>query len=263
LNQKLIVSVSGKGGSGKTTVAALMLKHLIESGNRTILVIDADPATNLPDVLGVKTGKTVGTVEDELRSKLEKSEIPPTVTKKEVLEGQIHSILVETQGFDLLAMGRSEGEGCYCSVNYLLTSIIDSISKNYDLTIMDMEAGLEHVSRRTDRDVDIMLIVTDPSRMGLQTASRIRELASEVHIGFKKMYLIGNQFPPEAEGELRARAAEIGLELAGVIPRDDKVSAFNVAGKPLLDLPADSSAFAAIREITERIGLAADLAHQT
>lgn len=261
MNQKLVLSVSGKGGSGKTTVAALMLKHLIESGNRTILVIDADPATNLPDVLGVKTDKTVGMVEDELRNKLEKSEIPPTVTKKELLEGQIHSILAETQGFDLLAMGRSEGEGCYCSVNYLLTSIIDSISKNYDLTLMDMEAGLEHVSRRTDRDVDIMVIVTDPSKMGLQTASRIRELADEVHIGFKKMYLIGNQFPPEAEGELRARAAEIGLELAGVVPRDDKVSAFNVAGKPLLDLPADSPAFTAICEINERIGLVGDRKH--
>lgn len=261
MNQKLVLSISGKGGSGKTTVAALMVKHLVETGNRTILVIDADPATNLPDVLGVKADKTVGMVEDDLRNKLGKSEIPPTVTKKELLEGQIHSILVETQAFDLLAMGRSEGEGCYCSVNYLLTSIIDSISKNYDLTIMDMEAGLEHVSRRTDRDVDIMLIVTDPSRMGLQTASRIGELAGEVHIGFKKMYLIGNQFPPEAEEELKAKAAEIGLELAGVIPRDDKVSAFNVAGKPLLDLPADSPAFTAIREITERIGLVADLKH--
>ncbi|MEM4251315.1 MAG: AAA family ATPase [Candidatus Bathyarchaeia archaeon] len=255
MNEKLVVSVSGKGGSGKTTVTALMLKHLIESGNIKILVIDADPATNLPDVLGITVKKTVGMVEDELRRKLERSEIPPTVTKKELLEGQIHSILVEAEGFDLLAMGRSEGEGCYCSVNYLLTSIIDSISRSYDLTLMDMEAGLEHVSRRTDRDVDVMLIVTDPSRMGFQTALRIRDLADEVHIGFKKVCLIGNQFPVEAEEKLRAKAAEVGLEFAGLIPRDDNVSSFNIAGKPLLDLPGDSPAFVAARKIARQIGL--------
>ncbi|MEM3596358.1 MAG: AAA family ATPase, partial [Candidatus Bathyarchaeia archaeon] len=159
--QKIVISVSGKGGTGKTTITALILKSLIERGSKSILAVDADPATNLPDVLGVKIGRTVGMVVDELKRKIDRGEIPPTVTKKELLEGGINSVLVETERFDLLAMGRSEGEGCYCSVNYLLASIIDSISKNYDLTIMDMEAGLEHLSRRTDRDVDVMLVVTD------------------------------------------------------------------------------------------------------
>ncbi len=255
MNQKLVLSISGKGGSGKTTAAALMLKNLIENDHKSILVIDADPATNLPDVLGVRIDKTVGMVESDLKKKLERSEIPVSVTKKEVLEGQIHSILVESSSFDLLAMGRSEGEGCYCSVNYLLASIIDSISRNYDLTIMDMEAGLEHVSRRTDRDVDIMLVVTDPSRMGFQTASRIRELAKEVHIGFKKMCLVGNQFPAESEKELTAKAAEMGFELAGLIPNDADIASFNTTGKPLLDLPRDSEAFKAMRDITQKLGL--------
>jgi len=249
------LSVSGKGGSGKTTVAALLLWHLIQRGDLSILAIDADPATNLPDILGVKIDKTVGIIENELRKKLERSEIPLTITKKEFLEGQIHSILVETSKFDLLAMGRSEGEGCYCSINYLLTSIIDSISKNYDLTIIDMEAGLEHVSRRTDRDVDVMLVVTDPSRMGLQTAARIREIAKEVHIGFKRMLLIGNQFPQEAEQEIRHRATEMGFELAGLIPTDPNIASFNLAGRPLIELPSDSPALTAMPKIMERIGL--------
>lgn len=255
MREKLVLSVSGKGGAGKTTVAALLLKHLIQRGDLSVLVIDADPATNLPDVLGVKIDKTVGIVENELRRKLELSEIPQTVTKRELLEGQIHSILMETTKFDLLAMGRSEGEGCYCSINYFLTSIIDQISKNYDLTIIDMEAGLEHVSRRTDRDVDVMLIVTDPSRMGLQTAVRIREIAKEVHITFKRMLLIGNQFPPEAEQEISQRAAEIGFELAGLIPTDPDIASFNLAGRPLLELPSDSPALAVIPKIIEKIGL--------
>jgi len=259
VNGRLVLSISGKGGSGKTTVAALILKCLVEKSGTTILMIDADPATNLPDVLGVKIDKTVGTVESELKKRLDQSEIPPTVTKKELLEGQIHNILVERPRFDLLAMGRSEGEGCYCSINYLLTSIIDSISKNYDLTIMDMEAGLEHVSRRTDRDVDIMLVVTDPSRMGFQTASRIRELAKEVHIGFKKLYLVGNRFPAEAESELRTKAAEMGFDLAGSIPPDVNIAAFNAAGRPLLELPEDSPAFGEICRLTAKLGLVKDV----
>jgi CO dehydrogenase maturation factor len=255
VNEKLVISVSGKGGSGKTTATALILRDLIERGEKTILAIDADPATNLPDVLGVSIEKTVGMVESELKEKLGRSEIPASVTKKEFLEGQIYRILVETSNFDLLAMGRFEGEGCYCSINYLLTSIIDSISKNYDLTIMDMEAGLEHVSRRTDRDVDLMLVVTDPSRMGLQTASRIRELAKEVHIDFKKAYLIGNQFPPESEQQLRIKAEEMGYELAGLIPTDPSVASFNATGRPLLELPPSSPALIAISGITQRLDL--------
>ncbi|MEM2961382.1 MAG: AAA family ATPase, partial [Candidatus Bathyarchaeia archaeon] len=144
----LVISVSGKGGVGKTVVTALLLKLMI--GRGSILAVDADPATNLPDVLGVRVEKTVGAVVDELKRRVQRGDLASTISKEGVLEAWIYEVLVEADGFDLLAMGRTEGEGCYCSVNYMLAKIVDSLSRNYDYTLMDMEAGLEHLSRRTD-----------------------------------------------------------------------------------------------------------------
>ena len=251
----LVVAVSGKGGVGKTTITALMIKILSEAGKRSILAIDANPDSNLPDVLGVPVTKTVGMITDELKKSIEKSEIPLGMTKEGVLESRVFGVLKETPSFDLLVMGRGEGEGCYCPVNALLTRIIDTLSKNYDLTIMDMEAGLEHLSRRTDRDVDIMIIVTDPSSMGLQTAKRIKELAKEVHIQFKKTYLIGNRFSPDMEKTLKEKAEKIGVELAGIVPQDENIFKYNLAGKALLDLSPESPAVRSVKQILARIGL--------
>ncbi|MEM2906006.1 MAG: AAA family ATPase [Candidatus Bathyarchaeia archaeon] len=253
--EKLVISISGKGGAGKTTVAALLLKLLLEKTERSILVVDADPATNLPDVLGVPVAKTVGTVEAEFRRRLDDGLIPPNVTKDALLEAWVHSILVEGPRFDLLAMGRSEGEGCYCPVNYILSKVIDALSRNYDVVLMDMEAGLEHLSRRTDRDVDVMLVVTDPSKMGLQTAARINELAKEVHISFRRMVVVGNQFPPSMERELREFAAKVGLEFGGIIPPDPAVAEHNMRGIPLLKLPSDSPSVIAAARLGSTIGL--------
>lgn len=255
--QGKVISVSGKGGAGKTTVAALMLKILLErSPTPSILAVDADPATNLPDVLGTPVKRTVGMVATDLKKKIAEGSIPPEVSKSDILEAKVMETLVETPKFDLLAMGRTEGEGCYCFVNNVLTHVVDTLSKNYDITLMDMEAGLEHLSRRTDRDVDTMLVVTDPSSMGLKTAARIRELAREVHIRFEKIYLIGNLFPAEAEEALRERSKEIGMELVGVVPPDPEVARLNLIGQPLLDLSDQSPAVNAVRAIAAKIGLA-------
>jgi CO dehydrogenase maturation factor len=253
--KKLVLAVAGKGGVGKTTLTALMIKILTEAERGTILAIDANPDSNLSNVLGIPVTKTVGTVTNELRKAIEKGEIPAQMTKKDILEYRIFEILQETPGFDLLVMGRSEGEGCYCLVNELLRDIVDTLSKNYDLTLMDMEAGLEHLSRRTDRDVDVMIVVTDPSALGIQTARRIKELAAEVHIEFKKIYLVGNRFAPEVEAMLKDEAGKMGVELVGVIPHDDNVLNYNLTGKPLLELPPDSPALLAAKGILGRIGL--------
>lgn len=251
-----MVAVSGKGGVGKTTTTALMARILSESNPaRAILVIDANPDSNLADVLGINAPKTVGMVTDGLRKSLEKSEIPPTMTKEDILETRIFEILRETPSFDLLVMGRGEGEGCYCPVNAFLAHIVDRLIGNYDVTLMDMEAGLEHLSRRTDRDVDIMLVVTDPSSMGLMTAQRIKEVAKEVHIEFKKYCLVGNRWNPEMEPMLRERAETLGYEFVGIIPTDDNVFNYNLTGKPLLNLPSDSPAIAAVKQMLVRIGL--------
>jgi CO dehydrogenase maturation factor len=256
LGKGVVVAVSGKGGVGKTTTTALMARILSESNPaRAILVIDANPDSNLADVLGISSPKTVGMVTDDLRKALEKSEIPPTMTKEDILETRIFEILHETPSFDLLVMGRGEGEGCYCPVNAFLAHIVDRLIGNYDVTLMDMEAGLEHLSRRTDRDVDIMLVVTDPSSMGLMTAQRIKEVAKEVHIEFKKYYLVGNRWKPEMEPMLRERAEKLGYEFVGIVPTDDNIFNYNLTGKPLLNLPSDSPAITAVKQILVRIGL--------
>jgi len=252
----LVIAVSGKGGVGKTTTTALMAKILGESSpEKSVLVIDANPDSNLADVLGIPMIKTVGMTTDDLRKSLEKSEIPPTMTKEDILETRIFEILRETPNFDLLVMGRGEGEGCYCPVNAFLAHIVDRLMGNYDITLMDMEAGLEHLSRRTDRDVDIMIVVTDPSSMGLQTAKRVKEVAKEVHIDFKKFYLIGNRFKPEMEPMLRDEAQKLGYEFVGIIPTDDNIFTHNLTGKPLTNLPSDSPAIPAVKQILTRIGL--------
>jgi len=254
--RNLVIAVSGKGGVGKTTTTALMIKILSEQKNRrSILAIDANPDTNLPDLLGTSVNKTVGTVTDDLKKAIEKDEIPFGMTKEAILESRIFEILKETPNFDLLVMGRGEGEGCYCPVNAFLAHIIDRLAKNYDLTLMDMEAGLEHLSRRTDRDVDIMIIVTDPSSMGIQTAKRIKELAKEVHIKFKKTYLIGNRFKPEMENTLKEEAQKLGIEFAGIIPPDENVSTYNMTGKPLTQLPNNSPALLSMKKILTQINL--------
>ena len=256
LKKGLVVAVSGKGGVGKTTFTALMAKVLSESlSGRDILVIDANPDSNLPDVLGIPVGRTVGMVTDDLQRSLARSEISPAVSKQDVLESRIFEILFETSGFDLLVMGRGEGEGCYCAVNAFLARIIDRLVGNYDLTLMDMEAGLEHLSRRTDRDVDFMVVVTDPSSMGLLTARRVKEVAKEVHIDIKRFFLIGNRFKPELESMLRGEADRLGYEFVGLIPADDGIFSFNLSGKSLLGLPGDSPALVAVRDILKRMGL--------
>ena len=252
---RLVVSISGKGGTGKTTLTALLLKWIIQNTEEITLVVDADPATNLPDVLGVDISRTVGQASKDIKDRIEKGTLSPTIPKKDILEAQVFQTLIEEDRFDILAMGRSEGEGCYCFVNNILTRILDTLTRNYSVTLLDMEAGLEHLSRRTDRDLDAMIVVTDPSKMGFETAKRIKELTEEVHIDVKDIYLVGNRFPQGMEGLLKKAADDIGLELAGSVPVDENVMSFNMAGKPLLDVPDDSPAYKAVKEIAQRIGL--------
>ena len=254
-SEKLVIAVSGKGGVGKTSTTALILKTLIDSGVKSILVVDANPDSNLPEVLGIEVQKTVGDVTNELKKAIDRGELPPMLSKRDLLEFKVFEVLKELPEFDLLVMGRTEGEGCYCMVNDVLTEVVDTLSKNYTITLMDMEAGLEHLSRRTDRDVDYMLIVTDLSRMGFLTASRIKKLAGEVHIQFKKIFLVGNRFPPDKEDLLYKYAKEIGVEPLGIIPYDENIARFNLEGIPLLKLPGDSPALLAVKDIVKKMGL--------
>jgi CO dehydrogenase maturation factor len=248
----VIIAVSGKGGTGKTLLSSLLIKLLSETG-KDILAIDADPDSNLPEALGVEVMKTVGDVREELKVDTAKGNIPKDMNKWDILDYKIMESVVETPKFDLLVMGRPEGSGCYCAVNNMLRKIIETLSSNYDYIIIDTEAGLEHLSRRTTQNVDIMLVVTDKSKRGILTAQRIGELSNELDINFKEMLLVVNRITPENKDLILKKAQETGIEIVGTIYEDHEVAEYDVEGKPLVELSDDSNSVVAVSNIVSRI----------
>lgn len=248
----MIIAVSGKGGTGKTMVSSTLVNLLSKTG-KDILAIDADPDSNLPEALGIEVLKTVGDVREELKKDTAAGNIPSGTNKWDILDYKIMESVVETPDFDLLVMGRPEGSGCYCAVNNMLRKIIETLSSNYDIIVIDTEAGLEHLSRRTTQNVDVMLVVTDPSHRGILTAQRIGELAQELDISFQKLFLILNRVKVEDEDDLRRKASETGLELGGLIYEDPVVSEFDMKGTPLIELPEDTESVKELTKIVEKI----------
>jgi len=244
-----VIAVSGKGGVGKTLVATLLVRGLSEKKAGSILAIDADPDSNLAASLGVSYEKTMG----DLREDITEKKIPPGVDKTNYLSGKAFEITVEADGFDLLVMGRPEGPGCYCALNHMLRNVIDSATSDYDYTVIDAEAGLEHLSRRTTKDVDVMLVVSDPSKKGLETAGKIKDLAKELDIKFGEIYLVLNRVKKGDEATLRKNAEGTGLPVLGEIPEDENVSSYDMDGKPLKDLPPDSPAAVGVTKILEEV----------
>ncbi|MFB0561679.1 MAG: AAA family ATPase [Candidatus Lokiarchaeia archaeon] len=242
-----IVAVSGKGGVGKTSFLALALKALLKSNNREILVIDGDADSNMPEVLGVNVKKTVGAVVHDFKEKMNR--MAPGVDKGDYLESLIFSVLQEGADFDLLVMGATEREGCYCSVNNLLTKIMDTLTKNYSFALLDLPAGLEHVSRRTSKNINYMFLISDASRMGIQTAARIRDLAKALKSNFEHIYLVGNRITPDLEPIVKEQAQKYGLEYIGTIPPDDELAQYNLEGKSLLQLPDNNPAYQVVSKI--------------
>ncbi len=251
MKRAVVVSVSGKGGVGKTTFTALTLKYLLDvASNLDILLVDADPDSNLPDVLGIDVKRTVGDVVNEVKDS--KYDLPPDFDKKLYLEKQIFEILEEGRGFDLLVMGVTEREGCYCLVNSLLTTIVGMLLENYDVILMDMPAGLEHISRRTDRDVDILYILADGSKMSMQTVLRIKDLSEKLLTRFKKIFLVGNMVSSKLTSAFEKIAQSANITFAGIIPYDEIVAEYNFEGKPLLDVPINSKAYDATKSVIKR-----------
>lgn len=247
------IAITGKGGTGKTAVAALLIKYLITHSNATVLAIDADPDTNLPGVLGDRVEHTVGEMREFLLE--ERDNLSPDTNKESLLEGKIYSVLVENPRYDLLVMGRPEGAGCYCYANNLLRSIMDRIIKNYDVVIIDTAAGLEHLSRRIIRDITDLIVVTDGSRRGLETAERIRELTSELDLNIKNLWVVLNKLTEENRNRLKEYAEELDLQLAGMIPFDESIASFDLEGKPLMNLPDKTPSVIEVTNIAKKIGL--------
>lgn len=241
-----VISFSGKGGVGKSTLLVLMLKHVIETKKYdNILVIDADPDANIGDIIGkeIKFRETIGGKMTKLQERIQKRQIPLEVNKNQIIESEVFDALIEMDDFDLIEMGRGEGSGCYCSVNNSLKRIIDVLAKNYDIVLIDAPAGLEYFARKTGQDVTDLIIVTDPSKMGFHTMERIVEVSKEVQLKFKQILVIGNRFSGDLEELIAERVENIDddrIKFLGILPYDEEISTHNLTGVNLLTIPKEN-----------------------
>jgi CO dehydrogenase maturation factor len=247
------IAVAGKGGTGKTTLTALIIRFLIRSGAGPTLAVDADPNANLGESLGLEVTQTVGRMLDKFQK--DKIDIPAGITKETYLEFQLNSLLIEQPGFDLLTMGRGEGQGCYCYPNTVLRKFIDRLAENYAFIVMDNEAGMEHLSRGTTNDIDELLIVSNHSVKGVRTIARIKALAAELKLIIKHQSIVINMTPEKLEPAIETELTNSGLRADFVIPEDSLISQADLAFKSLLDLPEDSPAVAAVAGMMEKLVL--------
>jgi len=243
------IALAGKGGVGKTTIAGMLIKYMKKRGLTPILAVDADSNYNLNEVLGLKVTGTLG----DAREDMKRGTVPSGMTKDIFISMRLEEAVIETGDVDLLVMGQPEGTGCYCAANTLLINCLERLSDNYPYIVMDNEAGMEHISRLTTRNVDVLIIVGDASRRGLQAAVRINHLASELKIGVVKSWLILNQVKNGVAGEIKDLISENKMDLAGTVPEDDQLYAFDSEGKPTVDLPEDNPAMAAAFAIFDKI----------
>lgn len=243
------IALAGKGGTGKTTVAGMLIKYLVKTGRSPVLAVDADSNANLNEVLGLEVEDTLGNAREEMK----KGIVPDGMTKDVFMSMKLQQAVVEEDGFDLIVMGQPEGPGCYCAANTLLTNFLDKLIGNYPYVVMDNEAGMEHVSRLTTSNVDILLIVADTSRRGLQAAIRINDLAKKLNIGVGKSYLIINQAREEPSDTVLKIIKDKGPELIGTIPEDTTVYEYDLNGRPTVEIPEDNPAIRAAFEIFAKI----------
>ena len=229
------IAVAGKGGSGKTTVASLVIRYLKKNSLGPILAVDADPNANLGESLGLSIRQTVGAIIATFNE--EKINIPPGMTKEAYLEFKLNDAMVESQGLDLVTMGRGEGPACYCYPNLLLRKFMDSMAGNYQYIVMDNEAGMEHLSRRTTQNIDELLLVSNHSVKGVRTIARLKELVDELKLVVRRQSVIINMVPDGIDPHVRGELTSLGMEPAAIIPLDEAVSQSDMAMKPLLDLP--------------------------
>ncbi len=243
------IALAGKGGTGKTTLAGMLIDYLVKKGKSPVLAVDADANANLNEVLGLKVTETLGNAREEMK----KGVVPGGMTKNIFMEMKLEQAIVDADGFDLVVMGQPEGQGCYCAANTLLTGFLERLTGNYPYMVTDNEAGMEHISRLTTSDVDILLIVSDTSRRGIQAAVRINELVQKLNIGVGKSYLVINQTREAPAESVLAMLKKEGLTLAGTVPADDMVYRYDLDGKPTVAIPDDNAAVRAAFDIFDTI----------
>ena len=257
------IALAGKGGVGKTTVSGMIIKYLAQNKTGPILAIDADPSSNLNMVLGLELDWTVGDIREDMLAQVKQSllgsgaamgALPGGITKHDYLDHQIRASLAEGQAFDMIAMGRGEGTGCYCAVNHNLREVIDSISKNYRYVVIDNEAGMEHLSRRTTRDVQHLIIVSDPTQRGINAASRIAGFRKELDIAIENAYLVINRLSGDLPSALADYIhANMDIPILGIIPSDTTLMDFEFSGRPLVELGDQSPVYQSVAHMMHQI----------
>ena len=243
-----IYAFAGKGGSGKTTLAGLLVRFLIEHKMTPILAVDADSNANFNEVLGLEVQESLGQAREML-----KKYVPVGMTKDIFIEMKVEQALVETKDFDLIVMGRPEGPGCYCAANNLLSRCIDGLMGNYPYLVIDNEAGMEHFSRLTTKDIDLLFVVSDTSRRGMLTARRICDLVNELGIRVERKFLMINRYREGLSRLVSQQIDGLGPESVATIPEDTLIYQYDLEGKPTIELPAESVARKAADEVFTRL----------
>jgi CO dehydrogenase maturation factor len=243
-----ILAFAGKGGVGKTTLSGLLVRFLVELGKGPVLAVDADPNSNLNEVLGIPSYRTIGHAREKM-----KTDVPSGMTKESWMELKIHQALSEGKGFDLLVMGRPEGEGCYCAANTLVKKHIDFLKQNYHYVVVDNEAGMEHMSRLVTQDVNNLFVVSDATARGIMTAARILELIRELSLHIGKTHPVVNRAMPGREEELESLAREKGIGDIVIVHDDPSLFDFDARGENVFSLDGNSSALREAYRVFERI----------
>jgi len=256
------IALAGKGGVGKTTIAGMVIKYLTQNQNGAILAIDADPSSNLNMVLGLDLEWTVGDIREGMLAEVQKTllqkgaamgTMPGGASKQEYLDYEVRASIEEGDSFDLIAMGRPEGAGCYCAVNHNLREVVDSISKSYRYVVIDNEAGMEHLSRRTTRDVEHLLMVSDPTQRGIVATERIASMVPDLDINVENVHLILNRVMGELPALLIERVDALDANFLGTVPSNNDLMEFEFSGRPLVELGDESPVYQAVAKMMKDI----------
>jgi CO dehydrogenase maturation factor len=243
-----VMALAGKGGVGKTTIAGMLVRYIVEQmKNGTVLAVDADPNSNLNEVLGMSVTATIGDAREDM-----KKEVPPGMTKDVWFEYKVNEAVLEGKGFDLLVMGRPEGPGCYCAANSLAKKYIETLKENYSYLVVDNEAGMEHISRLVTQDIDQLYVISDATPRGVLTAKRILELIKELRLNIKETYVLINRLKTEEEESLLTVAREQGIEVAGTVRDDKAIWKMDNEGKTVFSLAKGSVALADLYAILDK-----------
>ncbi len=233
-----VIALAGKGGVGKTTIGGMLIRYLVEEAKKgPVLAVDADPNSNLNEVLGVAVHSTIGQAREDL-----KKEVPAGMSKDNWVEYKVQESVIEAGGFDLLVMGRPEGPGCYCAANSLAKKYIDVLKENYPFVVVDNEAGMEHMSRLVTQDIDVLYVISDPAPRGILTVSRILSIIGELGLNIRKTAVIVNRFGPLNEDATLRTAGERSVAITGTIRNDDALIEGDAAGNSIFDLDRTSDA---------------------